>query len=127
MKNGKMLINEELFPEGKIIFYVLFDHYFDNKNANEPYIDDANKEFCHSLIEIDPFLTAKTMSTATVLCIEHEQAGFEAEIKTRIQIERELAKLPLGAELILRSLLFCSYLWHIGNRYVLLPICYSTF
>lgn len=92
MKNGESLIAERLFSKDQTIVDVLFDHYFDNKKADEKYIENAYKEFCHSLLDVDAFQIDEIMSAATVLCMEHERAGFEAGIKTRIQIEDEFTK-----------------------------------
>ena len=92
MKSGDVLVNEGLLPEDVTIVDTLFDHYFDNKKADRPNVDVAYKEFCHSLLDVDPFQIDEIMSTVMVLCMEHERAGFEAGIKARIQIERELNK-----------------------------------
>lgn len=92
MKNGDILINEDLFAENVKIIDNLFDYYFDSKKADAPNVDAAYKEFCYSLLDVDPFQIDEIMSTAMVLCMEHERAGFEAGIKTRIQLERELEK-----------------------------------
>ena len=92
MKNGDILNNEDLLAENMTIIDALFDHYFDNKKSDGPNVDVAYKEFCHSLLDVDPFQIDEIMSTAMVLCMEHERAGFEAGIKTRIQLEHEISK-----------------------------------
>ena len=91
MKNGDIL-NKETISGGEEVAEILFDHYFDNKKADEPNIEIAYKKFCHSLLDVDPFQIDEIMSTAAVLCMEHERAGFIAGIKKRIQIEHELAE-----------------------------------
>ena len=90
MKSGEICVNESMILQSESIVDVLFDHYFDNKKADEPNIELAYKDFCHSLLDVDPFQIDEIMSSAMVLCMEHERAGFVAGIKTRISLDREL-------------------------------------
>ena len=90
MMSGEFKVNEVMTPNGGSIVDILFDHYFDNKKADEPNIELAYKEFCHSLLDVDPFQIDEIMSAVMVLCMEHERAGFVAGIKTRISLDREL-------------------------------------
>ena len=92
MKSGEICVNESMILQSESIVDVLFDHYFDNKKADEPNIELAYKDFCHSLLDVDPFQIDEIMSAAMVLCMEHERAGFEAGLKKRIEIEQELIK-----------------------------------
>ena len=92
MTSGEFTVNEVMIPKDGSIMDILFDHYFDNKKADEPNIELAYKDFCHSLLDVDPFQIDEIMSAAMVLCMEHERAGFEAGIKTRIEVEQELIK-----------------------------------
>ena len=81
MQNGKNL-SERVPSEDMRLIEVLFDHYFDSKTEDEPNIEAAYKEFCHSLLDVDPFQIDEIMSSAAVLCLEHERAAFIAGVKT---------------------------------------------
>ena len=91
MQNGKNL-SERVPSEDMRLIEVLFDHYFDSKTEDEPNIEAAYKEFCHSLLDVDPFQIDEIMSSAAVLCLEHERAAFIAGVKTRVQLLRELSE-----------------------------------
>ena len=91
MQNGKNL-SERVPSEDMRLFEVLFDHYFDSKTEDEPNIEAAYKEFCHSLLDVDPFQIDEIMSSAAVLCLEHERAAFIAGVKTRVKLLRELSE-----------------------------------
>ena len=92
MKNGEIRVNESMIPKDEPIVDVLFDHYFDNKKADETKIDTAYKDFCHSLLDVDPFQIDEIMSTAAALCMEHERSGFIAGAKTCYQLLIELSE-----------------------------------
>ena len=72
MQNGKNL-SERVPSEDMRLIEVLFDHYFDSKTEDEPNIEAAYKEFCHSLLDVDPFQIDEIMSSAAVLCLEHKE------------------------------------------------------
>ena len=91
MQNGKYL-SERVPSEDMRLIEVLFDHYFDSKTEDEPNIEAAYKEFCHSLLDVDPFQIDEIMSSAAVLCLEHERAAFIAGVKTRVKLLRELSE-----------------------------------
>lgn len=91
MQNGKNL-SEQVPSEDMRLIEVLFDHYFDSKTEDEPNIEAAYKEFCHSLLDVDPFQIDEIMSSAAVLCLEHERAAFIAGVKTRVKLLRELSE-----------------------------------
>lgn len=91
MQNGKNL-SERVPSEDMRLIEVLFDHYFDSKTEDEPNIEAAYKEFCHSLLDVDPFQIDEIMSSAAVLCLEHERAAFIAGVKTRVKLLRELSE-----------------------------------
>ena len=91
MQNGKNL-SERVPSEDMRLIEVLFDHYFDSKTEDEPNIEAAYKEFCHSLLDVDPFQIDEIMSSAAVLCLEHERATFIAGVKTRVKLLRELSE-----------------------------------
>lgn len=91
MQNGKNL-SERVPSEDMRLVEVLFDHYFDSKTEDEPNIEAAYKEFCHSLLDVDPFQIDEIMSSAAVLCLEHERAAFIAGVKTRVKLLRELSE-----------------------------------
>ena len=91
MQNGKYM-NEQVQSDDMCLIEVLYDHYFDSKTEDEPNIEAAYKEFCHSLLDVDPFQIDEIMSTAAVLCLEHERAAFIAGMKTRIRLFRELSE-----------------------------------
>lgn len=91
MQNGKNL-SERVPSEDMRLIEVLFDHYFDSKTEDEPNIEAAYKELCHSLLDVDPFQIDEIMSSAAVLCLEHERAAFIAGVKTRVKLLRELSE-----------------------------------
>lgn len=91
MQNGEYL-NERVSPEETSLLEVLFDNYFDSKTEDEPNIEVAYKEFCHSLLDVDPFQIDEIMSSAAALCLEHERAAFIAGIRTRAKLLRELSE-----------------------------------
>lgn len=91
MQNGEYL-NERVSPEEMSLLEVLFDHYFDSKTEDEPNIEVAYKEFCHSLLGVDPFQIDEIMGSAAALCLEHERASFIAGIRTRAKLLRELSE-----------------------------------
>lgn len=91
MQNGKNL-SERVPSEDMRLIEVLFDHYFDSKTEDEPNIEAAYKEFCHRLLDVDPFQIDEIMSSAAVLCLEHERAAFIAGVKTRVKLLRELSE-----------------------------------
>ena len=91
MQNGKNL-SERVPSEDMRLIEVLFDHYFDSKTEDEPNIEAAYKEFCHSLLDVDPFQIDEIMSSAAVLCLEHERAAFISGVKTRVKLLRELSE-----------------------------------
>ena len=75
-----------------VTFSVLFDHYFDSKHEDEPNVEDAYKEFCHSLLDVDPFQIDEIMGAAAFLCMEHERAAFNAGAKVCAYLLRELSE-----------------------------------
>lgn len=89
MQNGKYM-NEQVQSDDMCLIEVLFDHYFDSKTEDEPNIEAAYKEFCHSLLDVDPFQIDEIMSSAAALCLEHERAAFVAGMKMRIDLLTEL-------------------------------------
>ena len=89
MQNGKNL-NERVPTDDMRLIEVLFDHYFDAKTEDEPNIEAAYKEFCHSLLDVDPFQIDEIMSSVAALCLEHERAAFVAGMKMRIDLLTEL-------------------------------------
>ena len=91
MQNGKYL-NDQVQADDMCLNEVLFDHYFDSKTEDEPNIEAAYKEFCHSLLDVDPFQIDEIMSSAAALCLEHERAAFIAGIRTKVKLLRELSK-----------------------------------
>ena len=91
MQNGKNL-SERVPSEDMRLIEALFDHYFDSKTEDEPNIEAAYKEFCHSLLDVDPFQIDEIMSSAAALCLEHERAAFIAGIRTRVKLLRELSE-----------------------------------
>lgn len=91
MQNGKYL-NDRVSADDVDLIEVLFDHYFDSKTEDEPNIEVAYKEFCHSLLDVDPFQIDEIMSSAAALCLEHERAAFIAGIRTRARLLRELSE-----------------------------------
>lgn len=48
------------------------------------------KEFCHSLLDVDPFQIDEIMGSAATLCLEHERAAFTAGIRTKVKLLRQL-------------------------------------
>ena len=92
MKSGEIRVNESMILQGESIVDVLFDHYFDNKKADEPNIELAYKDFCHSLLDVDPFQIDEIMSAAAALCMEHERAGFMTGVKMCHQLLIELSE-----------------------------------
>ena len=92
MKSGEICINESMILQSESIVDVLFDHYFDNKKADEPNIELAYKDFCHSLLDVDPFQIDEIMSTAAVLCMQHERSGFVAGAKISCRFLKELSE-----------------------------------
>ena len=91
MQNGKYM-NEQVQSDDMRLIEVLFDHYFDSKTEDEPNIEAAYKEFCHSLLDVDPFQIDEIMSSAAALCLEHERAAFIAGIRTKVKLLRELSE-----------------------------------
>ena len=91
MQNGKNL-SERVPSEDMRLIEVLFDHYFDSKTEDEPNIEAAYKEFCHSLLDVDPFQIDEIMSSAAALCLEHERAAFIAGIRSKVKLLRELSE-----------------------------------
>ena len=89
MQNGKYM-NEQVQSDDMCLIEVLFDHYFDSKTEDEPNIEAAYKEFCHSLLDVDPFQIDEIISSAAALCLEHERAAFVAGMKMRIYLLTEL-------------------------------------
>ena len=78
------------FPiNNESILQILFDHYFESKRKDTKNVENAYRNFCHSLLEIDPIVVDEIMSAAAVLCLEHERAAFVAGAKTigRLQLE----------------------------------------
>ena len=70
----------------------LFDHYFESRAKDTPEVDAAYRVFCHSLLDLDPVVADDIMSTAAVLCLEHERAAFTAGMKVKISLLRELSE-----------------------------------
>lgn len=91
MQDGKYM-NEQVQSDDMCLIGVLFDHYFDSKTEDEPNIEAAYKEFCHSLLDVDPFQIDEIMSSAAALCLEHERAAFIAGIRTKVKLLRELSE-----------------------------------
>ena len=91
MQNGKYMY-EHVQSDDMCIIEVLFDHYFDSKTEDEPNIEAAYKEFCHSLLDVDPFQIDEIMSSAAALCLEHERAAFIAGIRSKVKLLRELSE-----------------------------------
>lgn len=89
MQNGKYL-NERVPADDMGLIELLFDHYFDSKTEDEPNIEDAYKEFCYSLLDVDPFQIDEIMGSAAALCLEHERAAFAAGIRTKVKLLRQL-------------------------------------
>ena len=71
-------MTDNRFDEMKNPLSILFDHYFEAKGSDTPAVEIAYKDFCHSLLDIDPLVAEDIMGAAAVLCMEHERAGFEA-------------------------------------------------
>lgn len=71
------------------VLQVLFDYYFEAKKKEDKNVENAYRNFCHSLLEIDPVVVDEIMSAAAVLCLEHERTAFSAGAKmiSRLQIE----------------------------------------
>ena len=57
-----------------------------------PEVDAAYRVFCHSLLDVDPVVADEIMSTAAVLCLEHERAAFAAGMKVKIRLLREITE-----------------------------------
>lgn len=89
MQNGKYL-NDRASADDMDLIEVLFDHYFDSKTEDGPNIEAAYKEFCHSLLDVDPFQIDEIMGSAATLCLEHERAAFTAGIRTKVKLLRQL-------------------------------------
>ena len=64
----------------------------DSKTEDEPNIEAAYKEFCHSLLDVDPFQIGENVTSAVALCLEHERTGFVAGAKTVASFQCELAE-----------------------------------
>ena len=92
MLSGERLLEEITNKENESILGVLFDHYFDSKHEDEPNVEDAYKEFCHSLLDVDPFQIDEIMGAAAFLCMEHERAAFNAGAKACAYLLRELSE-----------------------------------
>ena len=86
----KMNSNEVATNES--VLETLFDAYFDRKGPDVPSVDAAYRTFSHALLDVDPFQIDEIMSTAALLCMECERAGFIAGVKTRICLDKELSK-----------------------------------
>lgn len=92
MKNGDMIVCEAMLPDREGLAEILFEHYFDNKKADEPNIEKAYKGFCHSLLDVDPYQIDEIMGAVAELCMEHERAGFLAGSKILTLLMRELSE-----------------------------------
>ena len=74
------------------VLNILFDHYFESRGADDPQTEKAYRNFCHTILDVDPVVADEIMSCAAVLCMEHERAGFIAGVKTRICLDKELSE-----------------------------------
>ena len=89
MRNQNDMISTDA---GTPILDILFDHYIESRGADDPQTEKAYKDFCHSILDIDPMIADEIMSCAAVLCMEHERAGYIAGIKTRGRLDQELSE-----------------------------------
>lgn len=78
--------------QSESVIDTLFNHYFETRKNDTPEVDAAYRVFCHSLLDVDPVVADEIMSTAAVLCLEHERAAFIAGVKTRVKLLRELSE-----------------------------------
>lgn len=78
--------------QSESVIDTLFNHYFETRKNDAPEVDAAYRVFCHSLLDVDPVVADEIMSTATVLCLEHERAAFAAGMKVKIRLLREIAE-----------------------------------
>ncbi len=72
------------------VINTLFDHYYETRGKDSPEVDMAYRMFCHSMLDVDPVIADEIMSTAAVLCMEHERIAFAAGMKAMIRLLREL-------------------------------------
>lgn len=70
---------------------VLFDSYFDSRGHDDPRLEAVYEQFCHTLVDVDPFQVEEIMGTAAELCMEHERIGFVSGIKTYACLMREIS------------------------------------
>jgi len=78
--------------QSESVIDTLFNHYFETRKNDAPEVDAAYRVFCHSLLDVDPVVADEIMSTAAVLCLEHERTAFIAGVKTRVKLLRELSE-----------------------------------
>ena len=86
MKIKDLIAVLELEENSDSILEVLFDYWYDNGKHETSRVEDAYKEFCHSLLEVDPFQIEKIMGATAVLCMEHEFLGFVEGIKQGVRL-----------------------------------------
>lgn len=69
---------------------VLFDSYFDSRGRDDAQVEEAYEQFCHTLLDVDPFLIEEIMGAAADLCMEHERIGFMGGIRTGVRFANEI-------------------------------------
>lgn len=70
----------------------LFDAYFDSRGRGNIRVEEAYERFCHTLVDVDPFLIEEIIGAATELCMEHERTGFFGGIRTGVRFANEMNK-----------------------------------
>ena len=89
MQGGK---REFSSAEGMPILDILFDHYAEYQGNDDEQVERAYRDFCHSMLDVDPELADEIISTAAVLCMEYERVGFIAGFKASNQLRNELGE-----------------------------------
>lgn len=73
------------------VLQVLFDYYFESRGADDSKVEQAYRDFCHSLLDVDPVIADGIMNCAAVLCMEHERTGFIAGVRVGMRLDKELS------------------------------------
>ena len=68
----------------------LFDSYFDSRGRDDARVEEAYERFCHTLLDVDPFLIEEIMGATADLCMEHERTGFMGGIRAGVRFVNEI-------------------------------------
>lgn len=71
---------------------ILFNHDFESRGKDDPQVEAAYKDFCRTMLEIDPVRANEIKDAVAVLCMAHQRSGFMAGARAYNHLMRELSE-----------------------------------